>query len=58
MASVPQSRDRLEDGRSKDDKMSRGMWKAVEASSGEIGMGKVEGRRRKGRSGKETRRKR
>ena len=58
MASVLQSRDRLEDGRSKDDKMSRGMWIAVEASSGEIGMGKVEGRRRKGKSGKETRRKR
>jgi len=35
-----------------------GMWKAVEASSGEIRMGKVEERRRKGRSREETRRER
>jgi len=32
------------------------MWKAVKTSSGEIRMGKAEGKRRKRRSGKEVRR--
>ena len=36
----------MEDGRSEDDKVPRGICKAVDASSGEIGMGKAEERRR------------
>jgi len=47
MASTSQPRDRLEDRRSEYDKMPGGMWKAVEASSGEIRMRKAEGRKRK-----------
>ena len=58
VVNMPQSRDRLENGRSKNDEVSRRMWKAVETSSGEIGMGKAEGERRKGRSREETRRER
>ena len=37
--------------------MSGGMWKAVEASAGKIGVGEVEGRRGKGGSRKKKRRK-
>jgi len=35
--------------------MSRGMWKAVETSTGEVGMGEVERRRSKGGNGKKER---
>jgi len=48
----------LKNGRGENDEVSRKMWKAVEASSGKVGMGKVEEGRSKKRSGKETRRKR
>ena len=48
----------MEDGRSEDDKVPRGICKVVDASSGEIGIGKAEGRRRKGRSREEMRRER
>jgi len=58
MASISQPRDRLEDRRSEDDKVPRGMWKAVEASSGEIRMRKAEGRKRKRKSEEEARRER
>jgi len=54
---MPQPRDRLENGRSEDDKMPRKMWKVVEASSGEVRMGKTEGGRSERRSRKKTRRK-
>ena len=46
----------MENRRSKDDKMSEGMWKAVETSIGEIGVGKAEGGRSKKRSRVEERR--
>ncbi len=36
MASSPQSWDWLENRRSKDDKVSRRMWKAVKAKAGEV----------------------
>ena len=45
VASTPQPRNRLEDGRSEDDEVPRGMWKTVKASSGEVGIGKTEGGR-------------
>ena len=53
MASMPQYRDRLENGRGKDDKMSGEMWKTVEASTRKVRVGKVEGERSKRRSRKE-----
>jgi len=43
----------LENRRGEDDEVSGGMWKAVEASIREIGMGKTEGRRSKGGRRKE-----
>jgi len=52
VASMLQSRDRLKNRRSKNDKVSKGMWKAVEASSGEVGMGKTKGGKSE-RKGKE-----
>jgi len=55
MASMPQPRDRLENGRSEDDKVPGRMWKAVEASSGEVGMEKTEGGRSERESRKKTR---
>ena len=57
MVGLVQSRDRLENGRGKDNKMSRGVWKAVETSAEKIGMGKAERRGSKGRSQEEERRK-
>jgi len=53
MASTPQSRDRLENGRGKNDEMPGGMWKTVEASTREVRIGKVEGGRSKKRNRKE-----
>ena len=58
MASLPQSRNKLEDRRGKDNKMSRGVWKTVEANAGKIRMAEIEGGRGKGGSRKEMRRKR
>ena len=58
MASLPQSRNKLEDRRGKDNKMSRGVWKTVEANAGKIRIAETEGGRGKGRSRKEMRRKR
>ena len=48
MASMPQSRNRLENRGGEDDEGSRGMWEAVKAGIGEVGMGEA-----KGRGGKE-----
>ena len=58
MASTPQSRNRLENRRGEDDKVSGGMWEAVETSTREVGMGKAKGRRSEGRSREKKRRKR
>jgi len=46
----------LENGRSKDDKMSGRMQKAIEAEAGKVRMAETEGTRREERSRKETRR--
>ena len=53
MASVPQSRDRLEDGRSKDNEVSREIQQTVETNAGKVGMGKAKGERGKRRSREE-----
>jgi len=50
---MPQSRNRLEDGGGKNDKMPRRMWKTMEAKAGKVRMEKIEGGRRKKRSRKE-----
>ena len=58
VASLPQSRNRLEDGRGKDDEMPKRVWNTVETDVGKIRVAKTEGGRGKGGSRKETRRKR
>ena len=58
MASPLQSRNRLEDGRGKDDEMFRGVWKTVETNTDKIRVAETEGERSKGESRKEMRRKR
>jgi len=55
MVSLAQSRNRLEDGRGKDDEMSGGVWKAVETNVGKIRVVETERIRGKGRSRKEIR---
>jgi len=52
MASTPQSRNRLENQRSENDEVSRGMWKAVETGIGKVRMGETKGGRSKRKSGK------
>ena len=54
VANMPQSRNRLENGRSENDKMSGRMWEAVEISLEKIRMEKAKGGRSKRRSRKET----
>ena len=54
---MPQSRNRLENGRGKNDEVSRRVWKAVEASLGEVRLGETKGERREGKSRKEKREK-
>jgi len=46
----------LEDGRGKDDKIPREVWKTVETDIGKIRVAEIEGGRGKGESRKETRR--
>ena len=46
----------MENRRSEDNKVPRGMWEAVKTSTREVGVGKAEGRRSEGRSGKKERR--
>ena len=61
MASTPQPWDWLEDRRSKDDKVSIKIWKAVEIKVRKTGVAKIEEKREKGRRRrrrKEVRRKR
>ena len=55
MVSTPQPRNRLEDGRGKDNEMSREVWKTVEANARKIGVAETKGGRGKERSRKETR---
>ena len=55
MASTLQSRNRLENRRGKNDEVSRRVWKAVKAGSGEVRLGETERGRREGRSRKEKR---
>ena len=57
MASIPQSRNRLENRRGEDDKVPRGMWEAVETSTREVGVGKAKERRSEERSREKERRK-
>ena len=54
VASMLQPRNRLENRRSKDDEVPRGMWEAVEASSGKIRVGEIERRRSQGESRKKA----
>jgi len=54
MVGLAQPRNRLEDRRRKDDEMSRGVWKAVEANIEKIRVAETERRRGKERSRKET----
>ena len=55
MVSMSQSRNRLENRRSEDDKVSRRVWKAVEAGSGKVRLGETEEERGEGESRKEKR---
>ena len=51
MASIPQSRNQLEDRRGKDDKMSRQVWKAVENKGDEARVVEAEEKETKEREG-------
>ena len=55
IACLPQFWNWLEDTRGKDDKMSRGAWKAVETKTGETGVVKTEEERKERRRRKEMR---
>ena len=57
MASMPQSRNRLENGRGKNNEVSGRVWKAVEAGSEEVRLGETERGRREAGSRKEKREK-
>ena len=57
VASMPQSRDRLENRGGQDDKVSRRVWEVVEASIREVGIGETKGRRGKGGRGEKEREK-
>ena len=57
IVSIPQSRNRLENRRGENDKMSRRMWKTVEANAEKVRMGEAEAEGSKRRSGKKMRRK-
>jgi len=57
MVSLTQSRNRLENRRSKDDEISRKVRKIVEINAGKIGVAETEGGRSKRRSGEKTRKK-
>ena len=58
VASMPQSRNKLENRRGEDDEVPREMWEAVETGTREVGVEKAKGERSKGRSRKKERRKR
>ena len=57
VVSTPQSRNRLENRESKNDKVSRRVWKTVETSAREVGLGETEGERSKKGSRKKIERK-
>ena len=44
---MPQSQNQLENRRSKNDKVSRGMWKAMETKAGKVMLTEAKGERRK-----------
>ena len=48
----------MENRRSQNDEVSRGVWETMETSAREIRVGEVKGRRSKGGSGKKERRER
>ena len=54
VASTLQPRNRLENRKSENDEMLRGVWKAVETSTGEVSIGETKEVRSKKRSGKEA----
>ena len=56
VVSIPQPRNKLENGRSENDKVPRGIWKAVEANIRKVRMAEAKRRRSKEKSRKETRR--
>ena len=55
MASIPQPRNRLENQGSENDKVSRGMWKAVETGTGEVRIRETKEERSEGKSRKKVR---
>ena len=55
MASIPQPRNRLENQGSENDKVSRGMWKAVEIGTGEVRIRETKEERSEGKSRKKVR---
>ena len=57
VASMSQSRNRLENRRGENNEVPRGMWEIVETSTREVGVGKAKRRRSKKRSRKKKRRK-
>ena len=57
MACLPQSWNWLENGRSKDDEMSGGMWKAMETKAEKVRIAEVEKRREERRGKRKIRRK-
>ena len=54
VASTLQPRNRLENRESENDEMLRGVWKAVETSTGEVSIGETKEAKSKKRSGKEA----
>ena len=58
VASMPQSRNKLENRRGEDDEVPRRMWEAVETGTREVGVGKAKGERSEGKSREKKRKKR
>jgi len=58
MVSAPQPRNRLEDWRGENDKVSGRVWKTVEVNTEKVRIGETEGGRSKRRSRKKIRRER
>ena len=57
VASILQSRNRLENRRGENNEVPRGMWETVETSTRKVGMEKAKRRRSERRSGEKERRK-
>ena len=56
MACMLQSWNQLEDRRSKNNKVSKGMWEAIETKAEKVRLAEAKGGRRKRKKEKETRR--